>query len=77
MLNRMPQQGKREGSNEFPNESESADWVSIERAPPAASTSASVPIDSEVISTSVPSASVSVTRSGRVVKQPVHNGINE
>ncbi|KAL3261402.1 hypothetical protein MRX96_000012 [Rhipicephalus microplus] len=35
MLNRMPQQGKCEGSYEFPNESESADLVSTERAPVA------------------------------------------
>ncbi|KAL3230858.1 hypothetical protein MRX96_048484 [Rhipicephalus microplus] len=72
VLNRMPQQGKRGGSYEFPNESEAADLVSTEKAPPTASTSASVPTDSEaVIFTSVPSASVTVTRSGRVVKRPV------
>ncbi|KAL3244656.1 hypothetical protein MRX96_018638 [Rhipicephalus microplus] len=85
MLNRMPQQasvkratGKREGSYEFPNKSESADFVSTETSPPAASTSTSVPTDSEaVISTSVLSASVTVTRSGRVVKRQVCYGIDE
>lgn len=49
MLNCLPQQGKREGSYEFPNESEPAELVSAEREPPTASISVSVPSDSDAV----------------------------
>lgn len=68
MLNRLPEQRKAEGSYESPNESDTARLVSIERESPATLTASLTLASWAMISTSVPSATVTVTKSGRVVK---------
>lgn len=77
MLNHLPEQRKAEGSYEFPNESDSSELVFTNRESPATLTD-SLPLASGAMtSTLVPSASVTVTKSGRVVKRPVRYGIDE